>query len=383
MSAIKERYYFEDKDYRFKFSFFFTNNKLLSVLLQLILNLIWKVARLKKKNDSKTMAVISLLRIGDTVFSIPALRILVNNYSEYVINVFCFPESKPIYALQFNNINIHTIERSEFSFGRRIASSRIRKTFNKTKPEIIFDFTCSVISATLIFRSGARKIVGCNSRYFKSVYSPFGPLRTAPHFMDIYLDVVSLTERFERSSEVINFPVDIKPDNKILIHPFAIRKAKEWSLKKFIELADSLNDVFEVEIISPDDFIPPDVIDEIRRLNVKLTFTRTMDDLISVIRDCSVFISNDSGPTYIAALLGKPTFTIYGPTNPKYSLPFGENHSYYQKRLICSAKDEKVCFTLGGIYCPTHDCLNLVSSDEVKSAVLEFLNKQNIQKKKL
>jgi len=78
-------------------------------------------------------------------------------------------------------------------------------------------------------------------------------------------------------------------------------------------------------------------------------------------------------------LLGKPTFTIYGPTNPKFSLPFGERHQFYQKILPCSADKEMVCFTLGGINCPSYECLNLISVDEIENAAIKFISELGIE----
>jgi ADP-heptose:LPS heptosyltransferase len=122
-------------------------------------------------------------------------------------------------------------------------------------------------------------------------------------------------------------------------------------------------------------------LSEIKSLELEIQITNNVDELIEKTKHACLFISNDSGPCYIANILGKPTFTIYGPTNPNFSLPFGENHKYYKKELSCSAKEEKVCFTLGGIYCPSYECLNLITVDEVEYSINSFIKLLGIEEK--
>lgn len=101
-----------------------------------------------------------------------------------------------------------------------------------------------------------------------------------------------------------------------------------------------------------------------------------------MIKQCSVAIGNDTGTIHIASYLGKPTFTIYGPTNPVYHLPYGKNHRYIQCRLKCSPlPNEKVCFTFGGrIGCPSNECMNLLSAKDVVDNVYDFIHFLNIEK---
>jgi heptosyltransferase-2 len=198
--------------------------------------------------------------------------------------------------------------------------------------------------------------------------------------MDIYKDVL---KQAIPNYTIFSYEFDKNFDTngKILILPFAIRKAKEWDLHKFIQLAKRLNENYEVCLISPPDFIDDDIINEISSLNLEIEITNTVNELIEKTKGASLFISNDSGPIYIANLLGKPTFTIYGPTNPKFSLPFGKSHRFYRKILPCSADKEKVCYTLGGIYCPSYECMKLITVNEIEDSVNSFIKILGIEEK--
>ena len=46
-----------------------------------------------------------------------------------------------------------------------------------------------------------------------------------------------------------------------------------------------------------------------------------MAELIGALDACDLLISNDTGPAHVAAALGRPTLTIFGPTNEFETAP--------------------------------------------------------------
>ena len=264
--------------------------------------------------------------------------------------------------------------------GTRIASRNARNTLKNLHPKIIFDLTGNIASASLIASSKAKEIVGMNTKYYKSIYDVYIPIRQKPHLIDRYLDVVNAYLTLDENKIIKEFPIKFQTDGKILIDPFAIRKAKEWNLRKYIALAIQLNKNYEVEIITPHNFISDAIKEEIIKNSINICVTRTLAELISKIKEGSVYISNDTGPLYIANLLGIATFTIYGPTNPEYSLPFGNNHKFIRKKIKCSPVNDQVCYTLAGIYCAHYECMNQLTVDEVYKSLASFLENLNIMK---
>jgi heptosyltransferase-2 len=383
LEALKERQYYERTDKEFTGTSFLQKFKIINWLIVKFFDLACSIARRLFSNKSKckkTIAIISFHRLGDTVFTIPAIREIFNHYKDYKIFIFCYPASKTIYKIEFEEKQIKSISKDEFRVRRRFASLKARPIIKDINPEIIFDITGTAASASLIFNLAAVKIIGMNIRYFKNIYTHYKPIRVLPHFMDIYMDVVRQVISIDNIDERYEFKTTINSNSKLLIHPFAIRKSKEWKLIRYIHIAKILNENYDVEIISPPGFLQDFEIEEIQNLNIPLTMTETVKDMIQKIKECSLFISNDSGPVYIASLLGKPTFTIYGPTNPEYSLPFGKNHQFIWKKLKCSAENDKFCFTQGGINCPAYECMNLLEEKDVLESLESFLEKLGIDK---
>lgn len=49
-----------------------------------------------------------------------------------------------------------------------------------------------------------------------------------------------------------------------------------------------------------------------------------------------VLLTNDSGPLHIAAALGTPTISLWGPTHPAHYAPHGSKHLHFYRPLYCS-----------------------------------------------
>jgi ADP-heptose:LPS heptosyltransferase len=354
-----------------------SQNKIVYLLIKTSLSFYLNIFRYfsKLRGDfSGNVIIIALHKLGDAVFTIAAILEIQKNYNKKII-IFCYPEVVPIYKLGLNNVDFCEVEHRHFYFNDRYANRKARKLLEKTKPEIIFDLTGVMTSATLIFNSRAKEIIGMNREHFKSIYDYYSHRRSKPHLIDTYLDAVSSKIPIPDTSRLINLPRKTNPNGKILIHPFAGWKAKEWNLNKFIELAYRLKDEYKVCLILPDKKISNDIINVIESKGIPFVQTISIQDLVDKIRECSVFIGNDSGPVYIAAFLGKPTFTIYGPTNPDFSLMPGEHHTFMHKKLKCSpGKHKQYCFTNAGQSgCPAFLCMDLLELNVVYNNVYDFL----------
>lgn len=357
---------------------FISQIKIIETCVNFFFTLFFSLIRLALKPFSYSnsdLVVISVHRLGDTIFTIPAIRELYKTFGKKVV-ILCFPESIPIYRLEFSDLSFCSVEHTEFYFRQRIATSSAKSKLKALKPGVVLDLTGSMTSASLIYNSRASKIYGINRNQFKSIYDHFVPVREVPKLVDIYLDAISV---FPEVNNKIQFRINntsLNLDGKILIHPFAGWKEKEWSIKKIISLATLLNKKFRVKLVVQNNQLETDVKNEIDNLKINITITESVDVLIEQIRDCSLFVGNDSGPVNIANFFGKPTFTIYGATNPDFTSPSLDHQQFIQKKLKCSAqKNEKYCAIGADIYsCPGIECMNELSVEEISNALQPLLN---------
>ena len=95
----------------------------------------------------------------------------------------------------------------------------------------------------------------------------------------------------------------------------------------------------------------------------------TIRQAARLIKDCSVFVSNDSGLMHIAAMLETPTVGIFGPTNPREHGPVGEGHAVVYRGVECSPCYSPECtLDFEQLF-----CLNSIPLDEVFRSVKKIM----------
>lgn len=335
-----------------------------------------------RKDYNNKIGVLAFKFLGDTVFTIPSLELLIKESLGKEITIFCYNDSKLIYEIYFDNLNYITLDKSELSFENRIPSLKLISLLRKYKPNKLFDLSCEYKTALASLFSGADVLIGFNSKYFRWIFDSFSLKREIPHLIDMNLEPIKKYFNVNTFNYEIGTKTNKILSGKILINPFAGWKAKEWNPDKFIKLASDLNIEYNVSIICEENKISDDIKNKLLANNIDFILSNSVKNLIDEIRDSSLVISNDTGSIYIGYLLGKSTFTIYGPTNPNYSLPVGENHAFIRKEISCSPLENKqYCYTYGGRNCNFYDCMNYLNYDSVKINVFKFIAGQGIPKK--
>jgi ADP-heptose:LPS heptosyltransferase len=87
----------------------------------------------------------------------------------------------------------------------------------------------------------------------------------------------------------------------------------------------------------------------------------SLDRLTALISLLGLLVCNNSGPLHIACAVKTPTVSTMGPTEPELWWPAGEENVVIRRELPCSPCGKAVC--------ASHDCMNLISVDEMLNAV--------------
>ena len=93
-------------------------------------------------------------------------------------------------------------------------------------------------------------------------------------------------------------------------------------------------------------------------------------EFISVVSHCNLFLCNNSGPLHIATALNIPTVSTMGPTIPFHWWPRSDNHIVLRKDMDCSPCKKGIC--------ETHECMELITTDDFLTAVETQLKRLNI-----
>ena len=95
----------------------------------------------------------------------------------------------------------------------------------------------------------------------------------------------------------------------------------------------------------------------------------TPADLAALIQRAELCVTNDSGSMHVAASLGKPMVSVFGPTNPVHIGPYGRSESVVRANLPCSP-----CNYRRLNQCPfDHACMKQVTSTMVMERARKIL----------
>lgn len=113
----------------------------------------------------------------------------------------------------------------------------------------------------------------------------------------------------------------------VLIHPGGGGTHKCWPLESFEHVADQLTErrhpsAFRVGPVELERWQPGE-LDRIRRAH-RLIESHTSESLVAALRRAALLLCNDSGPGHLAALLGIPVVSLFGPTLARHWRPLGE-----------------------------------------------------------
>jgi len=98
-----------------------------------------------------------------------------------------------------------------------------------------------------------------------------------------------------------------------------------------------------------------------RAAGCRIVNLNSVAGLLVEIERSRAFIGNDSGPAHYAALIGKPTFVLWGPDDDERIRPLGRNVHIFKKEIACRPCRQR------GETCQkgTNECLRMISVDEV------------------
>jgi lipopolysaccharide heptosyltransferase II len=141
---------------------------------------------------------------------------------------------------------------------------------------------------------------------------------------------------------------------------------KRWGVERFCQVSKRLaEDGYKVVVVGGhEDRVDGDNISGSAGLN--LAGMTTLAETAAVISRSSLVISGDSGVLHLAAGLGIPTVSLFGPSSVKKWAPAGSKHIVLHKGLSCSP-----CSKFGMMsQCPFDArCLKDITPDDVMEAI--------------
>jgi heptosyltransferase II len=141
-------------------------------------------------------------------------------------------------------------------------------------------------------------------------------------------------------------------------------------IEKFAEIGDRLAEKYNCRILLIGSMNETSVAEQIAELMkikpIILTGKTTLRQASAIIERCRLFIGVDGDFTHIAAAMGTPIVSIFGPTNWIQNAPYSEKSIVIKSDMQCSPcqksyDDEPKC--------QTYECLSLIDADVIIESV--------------
>jgi heptosyltransferase-3 len=159
--------------------------------------------------------------------------------------------------------------------------------------------------------------------------------------------------------------------SKIIIHPGSGSRKKCWPISNFVEVASSLDAGGKQPefILGPAEYDLYDILVQSKKLNANVHKIEKLTELVGLLKTSGGFIGNDSGVSHLAAFIGLPTVTVFGPSDPKTWKPMGRAVKAVRSGFECSP-----CFETGTVGCEDIECFNRISPEDVLAAFYELIS---------
>ncbi len=143
--------------------------------------------------------------------------------------------------------------------------------------------------------------------------------------------------------------------------------AKTWAPERFAKLIDRLSENAVVALFGAesDKRIERETVKLCHSSPLSLVGKTTIPELSAALSRLTLYISNDTGPMHIAAMVNTPVIALFGPTSARETAPSGDNVTVISHATDCAPCWQRTCPT-------DHRCMKSITVDEVYNKAMEL-----------
>jgi heptosyltransferase-2 len=374
------------------------------ILLCALLNLLGRITGRHRETVSldsvRNILIIKFWGLGNLIEATPTFRAIRGRFPDARITFLTLAGNRGVFDHypHFDEI----IYMQDHTIGSVLVEFfRLPRVLRKRNIDLAFDLDpIGRFCALITFLSGARIRVGYSTanQYREHLYTRAIPLDESKHIRDMFLDLtrgvgvngadtsldpVTVSGADKKLIDTLFKENGIEPGDRIVglnINASAVAYERRWPMENFLELANRILARHKVKLVlvgAPDEApYVAQLAQAVRGPCVNLAGLTTLAGMAEVLGRCELFISNDSGPLHVAAAMGAPTVSFFGPETPLRYGPLGEGHTVFFAGLDCSP-----CISFANekqVRCPRNaQCLRAITVDMASRAVHERLAAHN------
>jgi heptosyltransferase I len=341
--------------------------------------------------DPKSILIVKLSSIGDVIHALPVATALRRRFPEARITWLVSRKAREIVSEHPDVDQIIVVngsgENGEISVPGIEHPFLVARVLRKIGFDVALDLQGLIRSSFFTLLSGAPVRIGF--RTLREAASLFYNIRTIPpargqHVVDGYLRFaallgapiqpvefhISTAPKDEVAMDRLLAAAGVSPgDRLVALAPASSWKAKTWPPARLGPVADHLAERHGCKsvIVGAKGDLPrvQEILTNCRTPVINLAGKTSLKQLAVLLRRCTALVGNDSGPTHLAAALGKPVVAIYGPTSTDLLAPYGKQHITLTVPLPC-----RPCHRRSRAEnCPHLRCMNDITSAQVNEAI--------------
>ncbi|HVX09991.1 MAG TPA: lipopolysaccharide heptosyltransferase II [Pirellulales bacterium] len=309
--------------------------------------------------DFRRILLIKPSAVGDIVHALPVLVRLRERYPAAQIDWFVTPENADLVRHHPALSNVVLFDRRRYArFGREWHATKgalnLLGTLRRNRYDLVVDLHGQLRSALFTVATGAPVRVGFEKTREGAwlVYSHHIPLLTeSVHAVDRYLwlghvlgfeagvpdfRIYLPTETEERVERLLGRLERGRP--LALLVPGTVWQTKHWRVEGFAGVARYLmrRDFDVVLAGGPKDRPRVREVADLCPQAYDLSGQTTLAEMIGLVKRATVCLTNDSGSMHLAVALNRPVISVFGPTSPTLTGPYGRLDAVVQAHVPCS-----------------------------------------------
>lgn len=326
--------------------------------------------------------LIRLSSLGDVVLTTPAIRAVRAHFPDAYIAMLVAKQSAEVLRENPHLDEIITFDRlaKDKDTGEML---RIIRRLRERKFTRAIDLQRKFRTEVLMYCSGAAERVG-KGRLCTVRVQEQGSKHATAHYFDLLHAIgipaedqrlelfLSESERADAATRLDTAGVS-DVGLKVGFFPGAGWKLREWMPERFAAIGDKLVERFNADVLifggQKETKLVQTVANLMKAPAIPFAGDLQIRQLAACIEKCDLFLTNDTGPMHIAAAVGTPTVSLFGPGNHIRFQPLGTIHQMIRHDVPCSPCKQ---FT---DKCKDNICMKGISVDEVWESVSRALAK--------
>lgn len=349
--------------------------------------------------DIRSILLIQLGDIGDVVWATPTFRAVKEAYPQANVSVLLRETFGSLLEVDPHIHRIFEVKRYRGNLIKKMKEQiRFIRTLRQERFDLVFDLRLDDRGAFMAFLSGAPIRVSIIHRslwrkyFFSHLVAPpssdkriYGAVEQSLRIVrEFGIDTDDATPRLCISDDVMKHVRRLLKKEGltdsgrwITLNPFSRWQYKEWGYEKWVKIIDWLWEEYGISTVIVGALEERnrsiDIVKKCHEQVFNLTGKTKLSELAGVLSLSCLNVGVDSAAPHIAAAVGTPTITIYGPSEWLVWAPLGETHSVVTPDRDCSPCHQKGCDGSG-----TSKCLEELTVDKVERVVQGFLDKSGI-----